>query len=391
MSLEALRAGRLAGATRVDLSAGLTTVPTELFELADTLEILDLSNNELTDLPADFTRLRRLKILFCSGNRFTRLPEVLGDLSELSLVGFRGNQIAEVPPAALPAKLQWLILTDNRLTQLPAALGGCTRLQKCALAGNQLSWLPPAMAGCQQLELLRLAANEFADLPLWLAELPNLAWLAVGGNPLTHTREQAPHTVPSVPWSALQVGAEIGIGASGVVYRALHQEAPLALKMFKGGLTSDGWASSELAAAGVVGEHPQIIGMTGVLIDHPQAVSGLTMPLLAGGFRRLAGPPSFASCTRDVYAEDLRLTPGQSARIIEGLSAALAHLHARGVVHGDVYAHNIMWDGEGDARLGDFGAASLLPPGAFREAAMVCDRRAFGHLVTELQQRTIKI
>ncbi len=387
MSLEALRAGKLAGATRVDLSAGLTAVPSELFALVDTLEILDLSNNALTDLPADFARLRRLKILFCSGNRFTRLPEVLGDLPELSLVGFRSNQISEIPPAALPANLQWLILTDNRLTQLPAALGGCTRLQKCALAGNQLSWLPPAMVGCQQLELLRLAANEFTELPLWLAELPNLAWLAVGGNPLTRAREQAPQTVPSVAWSALQVGEEIGIGASGVVYRAMHQDLPMALKMFKGGLTSDGWASSELAAAAVVGEHPQIIGMNGVLTDHPQAACGLTMPLLAGAFRRLAGPPSFASCTRDVYAADLRLTSGQCERIIEGLSAALVHLHARGVVHGDVYAHNIMWDGEGDARLGDFGAASLLPEGKFRDAATGCDRRAFAHLVDELRQR----
>jgi hypothetical protein len=389
MSLDALRSGQLHGATRVDLQAGLTSLPSELFALADTLEILDLSNNQLSELPADLARLRRLKILFCSGNRFTRLPEILGELPQLSLIGFRGNQIAGIPAASLPPALQWLILTDNRLRELPAVLGGCTRLQKCALAGNQLASLPPEMAACGNLELLRLSANAFVDLPQWLVELPRLAWLAVGGNPLTEEREMAPPAVPTVPWSGLQVGAEIGVGASGVVYQALHDGRPMALKMFKGGLTSDGWARSELAAAAVVGEHPQIIGMHGVLSGHPQAADGLTMPLLAGNFRRLAGPPSFASCTRDVYPSEVMLTAPQCARLIAGLDAALAHLHARGVVHGDVYAHNIMWDGAEDARLGDFGAASLLPPGAFRAAAMACDRRAFAHLAGELQARVV--
>jgi Leucine-rich repeat (LRR) protein len=172
MSLEALRSGQLHGATRVALQAGLTSLPSELFALADTLEILDLSHNQLSELPADLARLRRLKILFCSGNRFTRLPEILGELPALSLIGFRGNQIAEIPPTALPATLQWLILTDNRLRELPPALGGCTRLQKCALAGNQLASLPPEIAACGNLELLRLSANAFVDLPQWLVELP---------------------------------------------------------------------------------------------------------------------------------------------------------------------------------------------------------------------------
>ena len=383
-ALGELKAGLLGSATRLDLKAGLTEFPREIFDLADTLEILDLSGNELTDLPADLPRLHRLTILFCSNNLFNRLPEVLGRMPNLSLIGFRGNQIQDIPEQSLPPRLQWLILTDNRLTRLPDAFGACTHLQKCALAGNRLSSLPVTMAGCTQLELLRLSANAFAELPMWLPQLPRLAWLAVGGNPLTAAREQMPHAAAVIPWSELHVGDELGAGASGVVYRATHREEHLAVKIFKGGLTSDGWSRSELAAAQVVGDHPQVIGLRGILAGHPQGAEGFTMPLLSGDFQRLAGPPSFSTCTRDVYAEDLRLTRAQAAGIAASVGSALAHLHARGVVHGDVYAHNILWNHAGEARLGDFGAASLLPPGAFRDAAMRCDLRAFAHLVDEL-------
>ena len=389
-TLEDVRAGRLVGATRLDLKAALTEFPREIFNLADTLEILDLSGNELTDLPADFSRLHKLKILFLSNNCFTHLPDVLGRMPNLSLIGFRANQIREIPEQSLPPSLQWLILTDNRLTRLPNSIGTCTRLQKCALAGNRLASLPASMAACTNLELLRLSANAFAELPMWLPNLPRLAWLAVGGNLLTEVREKIPYETPVVPWPELHVGGELGAGASGVVFRATHREEQLAVKIFKGGLTSDGWSRSELAAAQVVGDHPQVIGLRGILAGHPQGAEGFTMPLLSGDFQRLAGPPSFSTCTRDVYADDLRLTRPQAAGIAACVGSALAHLHARGVVHGDVYAHNILWNQAGDARLGDFGAASLLPPGAFLDAAMRCDLRAFAHLVGELELHTAR-
>ena len=47
-TLEQLRSGALAGAVRLQLACGLTEFPREIFDLADTLEILDLSGNALT-------------------------------------------------------------------------------------------------------------------------------------------------------------------------------------------------------------------------------------------------------------------------------------------------------------------------------------------------------
>jgi serine/threonine protein kinase len=66
------------------------------------------------------------------------------------------------------------------------------------------------------------------------------------------------------------------------------------------------------------------------------------------------------------------------ARICHGLCGALAMLHRRGICHGDVYAHNIMLEGDSHAVLCDFGAAfcyDVNAAGGFWEAMEV---RAFG-------------
>lgn len=392
-TLEQLRAGSLRGARRLTLSAGLRDFPAEIYTLADTLEILDLSNNELATLPDDLPRLHRLRILFCSNNRFTHLPEVLGRCAQLEMVGFKANQISEVPAAALPPQLRWLILTDNRIGALPDVIGNCPRLQKLALAGNQLRELPASLARCQQLELLRISANRLDALPDWLLELPRLAWLAYGGNPFcqAHETEALAHApIPATPWPDLVLEELLGEGASGHIYRARRADgATAALKLFKGGLTSDGLPSSELAACLQAGEHPNLISVRGRLSEHPTQAQGLLMPLIGPEFRTLAGPPSLDSCTRDIYAPGLRFAPDAALRLAAGIASALRHLHARGLTHGDLYAHNILHDGQGQALLGDFGAASFLAPVTTAQAARLqsLDVRAFGYLLEELLQR----
>jgi hypothetical protein len=384
----------MTGIRRLDLSGrGLTELPAEVFELADTLEILDLSGNALAALPDDLPRLHKLRIVFASGNRFTDLPEVLGRCENLEMLGFKANQIRRVSGHALPARLRWLILTDNRIETLPAEIGHCQRLQKLALAGNHLQELPLEMASCTQLELLRISANQLTGLPDWLLALPRLSWLAFGGNPFNAAREDAvlTHTpLPAVPWAGLQIQHRLGEGASGVIHRTQQQgdDAAMALKIFKGEVTSDGLPSSEMAAAMHAGAHPSLIPVLGRLTGHPALAQGLAMQLIAPAFSCLAGPPSFDSCTRDVYAPETRFDLACVRQLAGGIASAAQQLHARGINHGDLYGHNILRDRHGRAYLGDFGAASFFDPGSAQaEALQRVEVRAFGCLLEELIER----
>jgi hypothetical protein len=401
-TLADLRAGRLAGATHLDLRrCGLREFPRELFELADSLEMLDLSGNQLRTLPDDLPRLHGLRILFCSNNPFETLPAVLGRCASLDIVGFKANAIEHVPPGALPASLRWLILSDNRIARLPETLGDCPRLRKLALAGNRLTALPRGIARCERLELIRLSANRFATLedalPDGLLALPRLAWLACAGNPFNveqEARALAATPIARVAWSELQVGELLGEGASGHIHAARWQpvrgaDRPVAVKLFKGTVTSDGLPGSEMAACIAADVHAHVIGVEGRIEGHPHGAQGLVMSLIPPQYRSLAGPPSLASCTRDVYAPELRLSAAHARAIAQGTGDALAHLHAKGLMHGDFYAHNILVDDQAHALLGDFGAASFLPEddAARRAALQRIDRRALGVLAEELAQR----
>ena len=68
------------------------------------------------------------------------------------------------------------------------------------------------------------------------------------------------------------------------------------------------------------------------------------------------------------------------------MAAAAVHMHERGIMHGDFYAHNIMIDKEANNILGDFGGASYYEPTEVkvRNALERLEVRAFGCLVEEL-------
>ncbi|WP_201783314.1 protein kinase [Hymenobacter sp. AT01-02] len=93
-----------------------------------------------------------------------------------------------------------------------------------------------------------------------------------------------------------------------------------------------------------------------------------------------------ASCTRDVYAPGTSFSPTTALRIAEGIAAAAQHLHSRGILHGDLYAHNILNTTDGTSLLGDFGAACFFGPddATVAQALQHLEVRAFGCLLEEL-------
>ncbi|WP_130903001.1 leucine-rich repeat-containing protein kinase family protein [Pseudomonas sp. Sample_23] len=394
-TLAQLRAGELYGITRLDLSCGLTEFPNEIFQLAETLEVLNLSGNALSSLPDDLHRLTRLRVLFCSDNQFSELPACLGQCTALTMVGFKANRIVNVPAAALPPQLRWLILTDNRIESLPSELGERPALQKLMLAGNRLQTLPDSLRHCHRLELLRIAANQLSELPQWLLTLPSLTWLAYAGNPLeTEADAAALEATPLIDWSALRLEQQLGEGASGVISKAVWQRddgtaQAVAVKLYKGEMTSDGSPLHEMNACITAGLHPNLIRVEGRISGHPDQQQGLVMQLIDPSFGNLAGLPSLDSCSRDVYAEGCRFPAEVALRVAKGIASAAEHQHRQGITHGDLYGHNILLNDRGDCLLGDFGAASFHATGddVQTRALQRLEVRAFGVLLGELLER----
>lgn len=398
-TLSLLKAGKLLGSRQLKLSCGLNHFPKEIFDLADTLEVLDLSGNALSSLPDDLSRLHKLRILFCSSNRFTHVPEALGECQSLSMIGFKSNKISHLPEESIPTKmLRWFIMTDNVIKALPASLGDCKHMQKLMLAGNQLSKLPESLANCKNLELLRISANKLESLPDWLFSLPKLSWLGYAGNPFCNQVENsllAKRNIPKIDWHALHLQQLLGEGASGLIYQALwkaknatgdSENKAVAVKMFKANITSDGLPCCEVHATALAGQHPNLLGFEGVIDKHPDSTAGLVLPLMDADLTVLANPPSFETCSRDVYAPNTQLTLDTVLHIAHSIASVVAHLHKQGITHGDLYAHNILSNGQGKCILSDFGGASFLPKDNIKHSQQLqrLETRAFACLLEEL-------
>ena len=274
-----IQSGRCQGQKRIDLSCGLTEFPQSLFQYADDLEILNLSNNHLSALPNNLSDFKKLRVLFLSENDFTVFPEVLAKCPNLTMIGFKSCQIKSIAEQALPKGLRWLILTDNQLESLPQSIGGCANLQKLMLSGNKLRSLPHALSECSNLELLRISANQLNEIPEWLFSMPKLAWLAFAGNPCVNQPHLVDQPLTSVPWYTLHIKQELGSGASGIISQAAWQgEQDIAVKVFKGKVTSDGFPYDEKKAAIHAGDHDHLVQVLGQVSEHPEQTAAVWSP-----------------------------------------------------------------------------------------------------------------
>ncbi len=374
------------GVTHIKIAEGLTEFPIALFKYAATLEILDLSNNKLSILPRTFSQFKKLKVLFCTNNTFEVFPEVLAECPELSMISFKSNKMQYIPENAFPKKLRWLILTDNLLTSIPESIGTAKWLQKCALAGNQLTTIPDTISNCMSLELLRISANSLTVFPSQLLKLPRLAWLGFSGNPFVKKLD-IPLTSPFFDWNDFEIEHVLGEGASGIISKAYwkSKQKNVAIKIFKGDVTSDGYPEDELHACLATGTHSNLVPLIGQIQNHPENKSGIVMELISPEYQNLGNPPSLESCSRDVFPEDLGLNSIQAITILKSVASSAYHLHQNGILHGDLYTHNTLYHKNGHAYFGDFGAASFYDKNE-PNAPLIerIDVRSFGYFMEDV-------
>ncbi|CAE7569066.1 lrrc39 [Symbiodinium natans] len=164
------------------------------------LEVINLSHNRLAFLPSDFPK--------AASQNVTGLQYV--DLSY--------NQLTSVPAALMQCRsLKELNLSHNKMRMLPEEYG-LNKLKKLFLSFNELSALPTNIGTSKELEKLRITSNQIKKLPysilkLWKKEGGKLEELLVDRNPLQ---------VPSITAFEMEAGM-------GGMDRAFHllQESKL--------------------------------------------------------------------------------------------------------------------------------------------------------------------
>jgi serine/threonine protein kinase len=220
--------------------------------------------------------------------------------------------------------------------------------------------------------------------------MPRLAYLAYAGNPIDY-HVSLPNDLRFFDFGDIKLDKVLGQGASGIIYKSKINgfAEEMAVKIFKGQVTSDGFPETEMDACLLAGNIPNLIEVKGKISKHPEYKDGLVMSLIPPDFKNLGNPPSFESCSRDVFKEGTNFTTNQILSIAKGIAKVAQHLHSLGICHGDLYAHNILYNEEGNHLLGDFGAATFYDTNSnFAWQIERIEVRAYGYLLEDLLMNT---
>ncbi|MFF4652075.1 serine/threonine-protein kinase [Streptomyces sp. NPDC001380] len=178
---------------------------------------------------------------------------------------------------------------------------------------------------------------------------------------------QAPTAgLPPAPYAGrYRLQGLLGSGATADVHRAVDERLgrPVALKVFRpecGPEAGARFAGEARLLARL--DHPGLV--TVYDYGHCDGRSHLALELVEG--RSL----------RDVL-RDGPLPPADVAPFGAALARALAHVHARGVVHRDVKPANVLVDREGSPRLADFGVSRLVDGGGMTATNKVVGTAAY--------------
>lgn len=162
----------------------ITKLPKSIGLLAK-IEVLDLSNNQLEQIPDTICDLKTLKMLILEENRLLTLPIKLNQLESVEKLYLFQNQIAELPASITSLKkLQEALFHSNRLKQLPPDLGKLIALKRLGLGSNQLLTIPASIGELKDLEYLSIEENLLRQLPEEIGMLNNLRELNLFSNPL---------------------------------------------------------------------------------------------------------------------------------------------------------------------------------------------------------------
>eukprot|EP01017_Pseudomicrothorax_dubius_P038901 TRINITY_DN5901_c0_g1_i3.p1 TRINITY_DN5901_c0_g1~~TRINITY_DN5901_c0_g1_i3.p1 ORF type:complete len:763 (+),score=167.89 TRINITY_DN5901_c0_g1_i3:74-2290(+) len=180
-------------------NAGMTTFPPELcnfdnvvyndqkwWELVPLTKI-DLSNNEIAEIPPGVAGNTDLVALRLVNNRVTALPDELFTLQGLKSLDMGKNKLRSLPEGIYRGHaLVELLLNDNELTRLPMSFSSLPNLEVLVASNNQIASLPDDFGRLRRLKRLDLSSNALERVPFSLSMLSDtLEHLILSKNRIT--------------------------------------------------------------------------------------------------------------------------------------------------------------------------------------------------------------
>ncbi len=160
------------------------------------LQVLDVSDNELCDLPASLSQLPSLQRLLASNNKFVKLPHSFihfSHINELQLNGGK-DKLVDLHTDCFNAyqshqHLHTLVISNQALKSMPASISHLSALHMIDLSLNKIKNVSSCFKELRHLVYINLSGNELCEIQgaivenkpklreLYLAKNTNLARL----------------------------------------------------------------------------------------------------------------------------------------------------------------------------------------------------------------------
>lgn len=146
----------------------ITEFPKQILNL-NNLESLDLRYNNF-EIPNEIDNLTMLKTLNLS-NIKSNLPNTIGNLKNLILLDISYNDLNDVPNFIEKLiNLETLHLSGNNISSIPEYIGKLKNLKMLNLHSNKLQNLPLSIESLTNLKHLYITGNNFTSLPNYIIE-----------------------------------------------------------------------------------------------------------------------------------------------------------------------------------------------------------------------------
>ncbi|XP_069601567.1 leucine-rich repeat-containing protein 2 [Ranitomeya imitator] len=186
----------------------IVTIP-DYIQAFEDMKILDMSQNKITCLPPEIGCLRNLRELNVSFNNLKNIPCELGDcenlekldvsgnfeltelpfefsnLKKVTFVDLSANKFSSIPICVLRmSSLQWLDISSNNLKDLPQDIDRLEDLETLLMQKNNITYLPFELTNLTNLKLLVVSGDNLVEIPSALVENPSLKYVKLLDNPI---------------------------------------------------------------------------------------------------------------------------------------------------------------------------------------------------------------
>ncbi|EAL45976.1 leucine rich repeat / protein phosphatase 2C domain containing protein [Entamoeba histolytica HM-1:IMSS-B] len=149
---------------------------------------MDLSENEIV-FSKQLKTFNSLTSLIVSNNKLTEIPIFFTELTNLKKLDVSRNQIALIPQILTVLKdLQDLNISNNRITEIPLFIDSFEKLRQFDCSYNDLDHLPKALVNMKIINF-KLSGNKFDNVPTPIPQMSLLTHLDLSENQITSIPE----------------------------------------------------------------------------------------------------------------------------------------------------------------------------------------------------------